>query len=92
MLSHPPALLPPIKPSAHTRLPAAASVPSEVHASAFALMPHAFLKNPTFYHVAHQEKTGLEVPFMVQQNHEVLGLIPGLTQWVKDPVLPGAVV
>ena len=21
-------------------------------------------------------------------NHEVSGLIPGLTQWVKDPVLP----
>ena len=22
------------------------------------------------------------------RNHEVAGLIPGLTQWVKDPVLP----
>ena len=22
------------------------------------------------------------------RNHEVVGLIPGLTQWVKDPVLP----
>ena len=22
------------------------------------------------------------------KNHEVAGLIPGLTQWVKDPVLP----
>ena len=21
-------------------------------------------------------------------NHEVVGLIPGLTQWFKDPVLP----
>ena len=21
-------------------------------------------------------------------NHEVVGLIPGLTQWVRDPVLP----
>ena len=24
--------------------------------------------------------------------HKEAGLIPGLTQWVKDPVLPGAVV
>ena len=22
------------------------------------------------------------------RNHEVVGLIPGLTQWIKDPVLP----
>ena len=34
------------------------------------------------------------VPIVAQQitnttrNHEVSGSIPGLTQWVKDPVLP----
>ena len=26
------------------------------------------------------------------RNHEVVGLIPGLAQWVKDPVLLRAVV
>ena len=28
---------------------------------------------------------GLSTP---TRNHEFAGLIPGLTQWVKDPVLP----
>ena len=26
------------------------------------------------------------------RNHEVVGSIPGLAQWVEDPVLPCAVV
>ena len=26
------------------------------------------------------------------RNHEVMGLIPGFTQWVKDLALPGAMV
>ena len=35
-----------------------------------------------------------EVPVMAQwltnptRNHEVVGSVPGLPQWVKDPVLP----
>ena len=28
------------------------------------------------------------VEMNLTRNHEVAGLIPGLTQWVKDPMLP----
>ena len=42
----------------------------------------------------HQQKRDLGVPIVAQwltnltRNHEVLGLIPALSQWVKDPMLP----
>ena len=41
---------------------------------------------------------GWGVPFMAQRLmnppsiHEDKGLIPGLTQWIKDPMLPWAMV
>ena len=44
------------------------------------------------------EKKKLGVPIVAQgltnptRNYEVVGSIPGLDQWVKDPVLPWAVV
>ena len=45
-------------------------------------------------HVKNVKKKKKGVPFMAQwltnliRIHEVSGLIPGLVQWVKDPVLP----
>ena len=44
------------------------------------------------------KNTNLGIPVVAQwltnltRNHEVVGSIPGLTQWVGDPVLPWAVV
>ena len=43
---------------------------------------------------SHGRNLVLEMPFMAQWSmnptsiHEDEGLIPGLAQWVKDPVLP----
>ena len=51
----------------------------------------------TFHFFLNQE-TGMGVPVVAQwltnptRNHEVVGSIPGLAQWVEDLVLPGAVV
>ena len=42
----------------------------------------------------YEKKDAMGVPVMAQwltnpsRNHEVVGSIPGLTHWVKDPALP----
>ena len=62
------------------------------------------LETKSYYNVVNQLylsktlKNEKGVPVMVQwlmnptRNHEVSGSIPGFTPWVKDPVLPWAVV
>ena len=52
------------------------------------------LKDPNLDPSLHpQKKSRVGIPVVAQwlmnptKSHEVAGLIPGLTQWVKDPVL-----
>ena len=52
-----------------------------------------FLGERTAFYASLRKEERFGVPVVVQwltnlsRNHEVLGLVPGLAQWVKDPVL-----
>ena len=56
--------------------------PGLASCSAVIILKSIYLKN--FFWSSHRGA----VEMNPTRNHEIVGLIPGLTQWVKDPVLP----